>query len=235
MTPDAQTFAQNRSVRLCRTLLLVFSLVVAQFPLGFAVAQEQRITLDIGPQPLDQALDAFGAVTGFQIFYETALTAGRRSSAVRGVFDRETALRVLLAGSDLTARVIAANTISIAPLPGISADLQQAKQASVAYYGSMQTSIMKALCRNAETRPGTYRIAMQYWIDGMGRIARFKMIASSGDTGRDDAIRRAMQSVVFQPPLRDLPQPVTLAIEPAARDEPAGCGPAGRTDVSRVQ
>ncbi len=75
MTQDAQNAAQSRSVRLCRALLVGFSFgVFAQF--GFAqaaIAQEQRIDFDMAAQPLDQALNAFGAVTGLQIFYEAAL------------------------------------------------------------------------------------------------------------------------------------------------------------------
>jgi len=241
LTPDAQNAAQSRSVRLCRALLVGFSFAVfAQF--GFAqaaiaqaaIAQEQRIDFDIAAQPLDQALNAFGAVTGLQIFYEAALTSGRRSRAVKGVLDRETALRVLLAGSDLTAHAIATNTISIAPSTGVNAELQRAKQASVAYFGFMQAGIMSALCQNAETKPGAYRIAMQYWIDSSGRIARFKLIASSGDAERDSAIKQVMQTIVFQPSVRHIPQPVTLAIEPNSGEEPAGCAPNDRIDPTRV-
>jgi hypothetical protein len=221
---------------LCRALLVGFSIAIfAQ--LGFApaaVAQEQRIDFDIAAQPLDQALNAFGTVTGLQIFYETALTSGRRSRAVKGVLDRETALRALLAESNLTAHAIATNTISIAPSTGVNAELQQAKRASVAYYGFMQAGIMSVLCRNAETRPGAYRIAMQYWIDGSGRIARFKLITSSGDAERDSAIKQVMQTIVFQPSVRHIPQPVTLAIEPNSGEEPAGCAPNDRIDPTRV-
>jgi hypothetical protein len=230
LTPDAQSAAQTRSGRLCCALLFSFAISAE-----LAVAQEQRIDFNIVTQPLDEALDAFGAVTGFQIFYETALTSGRRSREVKGVLDRETALRVLLSGSGLTARTIATRTITIAPLDDAGADLQQAKRASVAYYGFMQASIMRVLCQSPETGPGAYRATMQYWIDGSGRATQFRLIASSGDADRDIAIKRAIQTIVFQPPLRTMPQPITLAIEPSPREELAGCVPRNPIAPVRVQ
>jgi hypothetical protein len=222
LTPDALISAQARSGRLfCALVLSLGSLILAQF----AFAGDQRIEFDIPAAPLDQALDAFGAASGFQIFYESALTASRRSTTLKGTFDRETALKILLNGSNLTARTIADGTITIAQPEDMNAMLIQAKRASIAYYGSMQTAIMKALCRTAETRPGAYRAAMQYWVDAAGRIAQFRLIGSSGNKDRDEAIGRALRTVVFQSPFGSIPQPVTLTIEPSASEELSACTP----------
>ena len=184
------------------------------------------IVFDIPAQPLDQALDAFGAATGLQVFYENSLTSGRRSTAVKGTFEAEPALQMLLRGSGLMARVIAPGTISVAApdsVGGNSLATQQAEEAYRPYYGFLQAGVMKALCRRVETRPGKYHNALQYWIDPRGRIARVKLIGFSGNDGSDGAIIDAMQAVVLPPP-GDMPQPVTMAIEPI---QPIDCAPAG--------
>jgi hypothetical protein len=183
------------------------------------------IVFDIPAQPLDQALDAFGAASGLQVFYENSLTSGRRSTAVKGTFAAEPALRMLLSGSGLMARVIAPGTISVAAPDSMDARSLAKQGPDVAYrpyYGFLQAGVMKMLCRTAETRPGSYHIALQYWIDPWGRIARVKLIGSSGNDERDGAIVDAMQALVLPPP-GDMPQPVTMAIEPI---QPIDCAPA---------
>jgi TonB family protein len=230
--PDAPMSARFRSLRLCSAVAICLSVLVSA---RFGAAQELRVDFDIPSQPLSLALDKFGNISGLQIFYETILTEGRRSPELKGAFDRETALGILLQGSELTARIIAPNTITVTRLESISNELRRAKQASVSYYGSMQAEIMRALCQSAETRPGYYQATMQYWIGASGRITRFKLIRSSGAPERDEAIGHAMQSIVFQPPLRILPQPVTLAIEPIPLPDSAGCTPNDRSETVRVR
>lgn len=195
-----------------------------------ALAQSLRtpatgsIAFDIPAQPLDQALEAFGAVSGLQIFYDNALTNGHRSTAVKGAFEPPAALQILLGGSGLTVRIIAVGTISVAKPPDADAlSKRQADRAYLPYYGLLQASIMKALCTSAQTRPGTYHIALQYWIDPAGQIARFKLLGSSGNDKRDAAVMTAMQGLILPPP-RDMPQPVTMAIEPTPS---ADCPPDG--------
>ena len=182
------------------------------------------ITFDIPAQPLDQALDAFGAASGLQIFYENSLTTDHRSTAVKGVFEPQAALRMLLWGSGLTARLIAAGTISVAKSwdAGTALAERRAEQAYLPYYGFLQAGVMNVLCGHTETRPGSYHIALQYWIGPTGRVERFKLIGSSGSTARDNAIMDAMQGLALPPP-GDMPQPVTMAIEPIASSEPTGC------------
>ncbi|NVO17590.1 MAG: hypothetical protein HXX10_26475 [Rhodoplanes sp.] len=199
------------------------------------VAAERRIDFDIPAQPLERALSAFGATSGLQIFFEAVVASGRWSRPVKGSYDRETALRVLLEGSDLTAQVIAADTITITPPPEAAESLHRMKRAAVASYGAIQADLMKALCRDPETRPGAYRVALQYWIDDTGRVSRLRMIGSSGNVERDAAIVRAIRTIVFPVRTRSVPQPVTLAIEPTGPDEFAGCVEDGLRAASRVR
>jgi len=189
-------------------------------------AARAPIEFDIPAQPLDQALAAFGAASGLQIFYETALTHGRQSAEVRGRLEPEAALRLLLRGSGLTARVIATGTISITPAREADAAAvavqRQIKHAYLPYYGYLQAGVMTALCADPRTRPGRYHIALQYWVDATGRIAEVKLIGSSGNEARDAAIIGALQGVGLPPP-GDMPQPVTMAVEPTGPSDPAAC------------
>jgi len=194
------------------------------------------IAYDIPAQPLDEALDAFSGTSGIQVFYENSLTEGRRAAEVKGKFDAATALGLLLFESGLTARIIATNTISIAKpqaaeAPGTAE--RQAKRAYVPYYGLMQTGIMKALCANAATRPGDYHVALQYSLNPLGRVERLKLIRSSGNSKRDAAIIGTLQNIMLLPP-GGMPQPVTIAIEPAPPEDSAGCA-SRETETSRVR
>lgn len=205
----------------CRALLFGVGLSICA---QAAWAQDhRRVEFDIAAQAVDGALDKFAAATGFQVFYQTALTAGHQSQSVKGMFDPAAALSLLLQGSGLTAQFIGHDTITIAQTEDIGPVLLSAKRAALVYYGVIQAAVTAALCQSTNTRPGSYRVAIQYWIGPSGGVSRVRLIGSSGDGARDDAIVRAMQMVVLQPQLSQLPQPVTLAIEPDQRGGPAAC------------
>lgn len=186
------------------------------------------IAFDIPSQPLDHALDDFAAASGLQIFYENAVTGGQRSAAVQGMFEPRAALRVLLSGSGLTARVIAPGTISVVrpPASDTAAARRQSGRGYLPYYGFVQAGVMTVLCAHADTRPGNYHIALQYWIDPAGRLDGVKLIGSSGSAARDAAVMNAMQGLALPPP-GNMPQPVTMAIEPMPPSEPDGCPSGG--------
>jgi hypothetical protein len=193
--------------------------------LGASLAQtRETIAFDIPAQPLDQALAAFSVDSGLQIFYENSLTTGHHSTAVKGVMGPGAALRILLWGSGLSARVIAADTISVVKPRDSETITQGERLAYIPYYGFIQTSMMKALCQRTETRPGRYHIALQYWIDPIGRLTRLKLIGSSQSAMRDAAIIKAVRGIALPPP-GDMPQPVTMVIEPTSVAAPNACGP----------
>jgi iron complex outermembrane receptor protein len=60
---------------------------------------------DIAAQPLGQALNQLALRSDREILFSTALTQGKRSRGLNGVFTAETALQRLLAGSGLTVRL----------------------------------------------------------------------------------------------------------------------------------
>ncbi len=77
------------------------------------VAQAASFRFDIRPQALPAALNAFSTVTGWEIGYPAALGQGVASPGVSGTLAPEEALRRLLAGTGLTWRATAANTVTL--------------------------------------------------------------------------------------------------------------------------
>jgi len=210
----------------CRAVFMVVPLVVGA---QFAVAQDHRVEFDIPSRPLDEALNEFGAVSGLQIFYESSLTAGEMSKAIRGKLDRGAALGLLLDGTGLAARAIAANTVSVFRDTASASALREAKSASVAYYGLMQAALIDALCQTPVTQPGSYEVVIQYWVGREGKLDRVSLTGSSGDSVRDAAIARVLKSVVFAPRVSLLPQPITFAVVKTAPEATPICAPASKS------
>lgn len=73
--------------------------------LGIQLVQaEEAHGYDIPPGPLEVALDRFAAESGLQLIYGPAVTDGVRTAGVRGRHAPKEALRLLLAGTDVTYR-----------------------------------------------------------------------------------------------------------------------------------
>lgn len=69
------------------------------------------LQLDLPAQALRSALATLSAQANVQLLYDAELTEGRSSPALRGGYDLDTALTLLLEGSGLTAERVAADTI----------------------------------------------------------------------------------------------------------------------------
>lgn len=208
MTPDAP--AQARSARLCRALMFGACLALAPPKVS---AEGKQIDFDIAAQPLAAALEQYGAAAGRNVLYNSNLTAGRHSSAVRGSMTGDMALARLLAGTGLSARVLGETSFVLYPTP---ATAQAALSVPVShYYARLQTGLRAALCADADARPGGYRIALQFWIDPAGKVAQFARLGSAGSAAADAGIDRALGRMqVDVPPPAGLPQPVTLVVVP---------------------
>ena len=116
-------------MRLCRALLFGVGLSICA---QAAWAQDhRRVEFDIAAQAIDGALDRFAAASGFQVFYETALTAGHHSQSIKGMFDATAALHLLLEGSGLTGKFIGPNTITITRASDIGPALLSAASGAV--------------------------------------------------------------------------------------------------------
>lgn len=193
---------------------------------------DDGIAFDIPPQPLLEALRTYSEVTGQAVLVDDTLAQGRRSPGVHGDYDKTEALRKLLAGTGLVAVFSSdqAFTLKLAE-PDTAVDRTarekpeslgvEENQAVIEHYaGNIQKPIEAALCQSDETRPGTYRLALQIWIAASGRVDKTRLLTPV-DSGRDYAVRRALNGLALQPPPAGMPQPITLLLLPGHASEAA--------------
>ena len=178
------------------------------------------MAFDIPAQSLDNALYAFDTATGIEVFVDGDMTAGRMSKAVRGFLTPAEALRILLGGTDIHARRIGddAITLSVDAAPPTNGALYRS------YSAFIQNSVLRALCANSDTRPGRYRIAMQLRLNPSGIISEVDLLSSTGDPRRDVRLHEILKglSVGASPPSA-LPQPVVMVILPRSSEFSGDC------------
>jgi hypothetical protein len=81
------------------------------------------------------------------------------------------------------------------------------------YSALLRTGLRKALCRDEQTRPGTYRFLGRLWIGALGTVSRVELITSSGSEMRDARLLATLQGMTIgEAPPPDLPQPVTVLL-----------------------
>ena len=94
-----------------------------------------RLAVDIAPQPLNQALAAFGEQTGLQLFYVAAIAKTRSSKGATAGLAPVEALAALLEGTGLEFEFVNDRAVRIfpapAPLPTHSASLSAVPHAAV--------------------------------------------------------------------------------------------------------
>jgi hypothetical protein len=172
---------------------------------------DPEFSFDIPSLPLESALASFGAETGFQILYDTALTAGRRSHEVRGKYSPDTALRQLLSGTGLSFDYIEDHAFTLLEAPlGPTRSIADFRE----YLGVIQRTLMAALCQRGETQPGTYNVVMQFSIGRTGRVENPHLLNSTGMESRDKAVEEALSRLAIgRAPPGDMPQPVTVVLK----------------------
>jgi outer membrane biosynthesis protein TonB len=178
---------------------------------------------DIPAQPLAEALKRYAALTRQPTLVRGELVTGLSSSAVRGVYSPNVALRLLLQGTGLEAENIPDNPAggfilkkgTAAGMAPYAADLGDL----AGYPGLVQAKVWKALCDDPRTSPGTYQSLLRFQVDAVGQFQRVRLLSSTGDSSRDAAVRTILQAVrMDRPPPLHLPQPLTLLIEPHEAD-----------------
>ena len=189
---------------------------------GGPVPASQEIVFGIPSQDLTAALSAYPAKSGIQVLYETSLALGRTSMAVEGKFTPEAALQALLTGTGLVARQTDVDAITIIPETRLA---KTAVAPDARLLGVLQGSILDALCQNAETRPGDYRMALQLWITATGALQRVSLLSSTGDMRRDSVLVEQLRGVLVPAlPPPGLTQPITLVIVPRSSLQRPECG-----------
>jgi hypothetical protein len=200
-----------------------------------AVRAERPIGFDIPVQPLSKALYAFSAATGIEILVDARYAAGRQSTAVKGLMAPRDALEILLAGSDLIAQEFGPGTVTLktATLASSGRLPGAASSGDLPYFADIQRAVQRALCNDARTSPGHYRLALKLWIGRLGTVLRSQRLDTTGDQNLDAALDTAVQAIrIGRPAPPDLPQPVTLVVSQEAPDS-TKC-PSGAPDSRRA-
>lgn len=166
---------------------------------------EPLYEFDIPAQSLSVALGRYADVSGQSTVFSSEMVAGRTSSAVDGRYSAGDALRHLLAGSGLIAQQHHSGLgdiflLQVDDTPAASATDIDARVHRGAYPGLLQTRVWQALCADARTAPGNYRILFRFRIDQNGRLADAQLLSSSGNAARDFALLEVVQRVQLEAP-----------------------------------
>lgn len=175
---------------------------------------------DIPSLPLEDALYAFGAATGIEVYADGAALAGKRSTAVSGALLPDRALRALLSGTGLDARTIGPRAITLAPRRDDNAIYRQ-------YSAVLQQAALRQLCSEGGTDLGSYRVATAIWLDPDGRVRRLELLSSTGDPTRDRMLHDRLMGVRAGDIPSTLPQPVVMVMLPRDAADRTGCGRGG--------
>lgn len=231
------------------SLALLAALATLNAPAGMASAGNgagrappaRKVQLfNIPAQSLASALQAYSAVTGNQVLCDSRLSAGQRSRPVVGLFTPETALRMLLDGTELTIRYTGPQDITLTAAGDNTgfADLDAAGSGGgrvgvmvldtlhvdvpagaehrpdfTAYGRTVRLAIKDALTRDPETANRVFDLQIDIRIGRDGKVREPRLLRSTGRLRLDEAIRRVLESTVikdFPPP--ELPQPIRIAV-----------------------
>jgi len=197
-------------------------------------AENTIMAFDIPSLPLAAALETFGGVTQIQMFYESSLVVGRRSSPVRGEMGIKPALALLLKGTGLSVASFDRGTITILAPPRTAsvAELAQLKSRTREFYpylAAIQDSLGSSFCKVAAGWKEPVEVLARLWIGPSGGVSRAELVSSTGSDERDRAYTAALRALPVGVPPTTMPQPVTLMILPRDGGQSGGCPGASRS------
>lgn len=174
---------------------------------------------DLPAQPLASALNHYATISGQSVMFPDALVAGQTSSAIRGRYAPQAALRALLAGTGLVADEVSGERQQAFVLrkPDLAATGTAPGVANVArsYDGLVQARVWEALCADTRTAPGRYRAIVRFGVDASGHLHQATLLHTSGDADRDAAMLATLGRLrMDRSPPATLAQPLTLVILP---------------------
>lgn len=185
---------------------------------------------DIPAQPLPQALQLYGEITGVAVLIDAHLLGGLRSTPVNGDLAPMAALQVLLQGTGLVPRVVDGAGLTLLPSARSAAPASAQTPAATAAGNVppqaarlIQRRLEQALCGSRATRPGSYRAALQLWLDDDAAVVRAALLEGSGDPDRDSAILARVRALALPGVPRGLPQPLTLLLLPRSASTTPPC------------
>lgn len=191
-------------------------------------AAQTHYTFDVPAQPLPEALQSYGEITGVAVLIDARLSGGLRSTAVSGRYAPREALQRMLTGTGLAPHFVDNGAFTL--VPAGSADTRDAVRVAAPtntpslpertrQRGArvIQQSLEQALCGTPLTRPGRYRARLRIWLtEPDQRIRAPELLESTGDAARDAAIVSRLRDLPLPGLPADLPQPITLLLLPEA-------------------
>lgn len=195
---------------------------------------------DIPRVPLAVALSRFHVLTGQSLLYDDAIAEGRMGGPLQGEHTPGAALRELLVGSGIVVHYTSqAAFILIRPeappttsyefaAAEAEAETGAAKAAALAarrgYYEELQARVAAALCGDPATMPGSYRLALNIWLDEKTPRVERVALHSTGNERRDARIAARLTGLALESaPPEDLAQPITLLILPRQPVQTGDC------------
>lgn len=191
----------------------------------------ERYDFALPAQALGDSLEAIGRIAGVAVLADERY-ARQSAPALSGRFTIMEALSRLLGGSDLRIRhtdgeafvvyapasdgkardaVNAGTLVAAGDIPGAQAGGGDFS----GYIGRVQKALLRTLCGNAAARPGEYRLALQLRLGDSGRVARMRLLDTTGSDRVDAAVTRAIEGMdVGAPPPAGMPQPVSVLLLP---------------------
>ncbi len=81
------------------------------------------------------------------------------------------------------------------------------------YAGALQRELQNLLADNDAARGDKYAVVVKLWVAADGHVERFELLDSTGNSARDDALRKTLSGLHLKDsPPQDMPQPVKLRI-----------------------
>lgn len=208
------------AAHVCRFVLAcLMALPLAAPASGASPASAQR-HFDMPRQPLAAALAQYQSQADVSLVYDSGRVPAHEAPRVLGWLTPAEALNRLLSGSGLTVRHDFEDVAVLVPVePAVRQAGKTANGSALRrhYYAQLQARVTAALCRDPETRPGAYRLAMRLWLDASNRVQRVA-IAPTGDVERDGRLQRVLGGLSLEglPPIA-VAQPLSLLIERQAQ------------------
>jgi len=111
--------ARESTLTVLRTVFFV-CLMWSSFAIAASGADtEVRLSADIGPRPVAEALAGFGRQTGLQLIYVSTIAETQQSKGARAGLTAPAALSLLLEGTGLAFEFLNARTVRIFPAPTV--------------------------------------------------------------------------------------------------------------------
>lgn len=191
----------------------------------------ERYDFALPAQALGDSLEAIGRMAGVAVLADERY-ARQPAPALSGRLTVMEALHRLLGGSDLRIRHTDGEAFVVyAPAaegkargatdaggPVAAGDIPGARAGGAdfsGYIGRVQKALLRTLCGSADARPGGYRLALQLRLGDSGKVARMRLLDTTGSDRVDTAVTRAIQGMdVGLPPPAGLPQPVSVLLLP---------------------